>query len=366
MSVDWDRLAGRGGAYLVERAAAAMLYGQLTPLALGVVEEEVERLKFILDEEISRLQPAGDLTPAAIAALRAQYQARLNAADKVIAAARRMEATAPTLPSPASGGGKAAAPVGGGGNVAAPVIGGGKEASQMGREEQAPSLPSPASGGGKVARERRTEKSLREFFADRSILILSYVGAFLLIVATLLFELSAFTAVDSTARFIGVLVLNLIVGLGGWACFRLPALRVGGRTYVAIAALMVPLTFVAAWVFLVLQQYGLSRDVAIAIAGTSCALLYGALAVSLESKGYALLTLIGLAVACGATLDVIHPAPSRRALLTGMSGAFLAIGHRTARFTRFHAAFSRLAPWQRPPPRFPGPPLPPPLPPPPP
>src|SRR5260370_23484671 len=174
LGVAWDRLAGRGGAYLVERAAAAMLYGQLTPLALGLVEEEVERLKFILDEEISRLQPAGDLTAAAIAALRAQYQARLNAAEKVIAAARRTEATAPTLPSPASGGGK---------------------------EYRAPSLPSPASGGGKVARERRTEKSLRELFADRSLLILSYVGAFLLIVATLLFAVSPFTALGSTARF---------------------------------------------------------------------------------------------------------------------------------------------------------------------
>jgi hypothetical protein len=318
-----------------------MLYGQLTPLALGLVEEEVERLKFILDEEISRLQPAGDLTPAAIAALRAQYQARLNAAEKVIAAARRMEATAPTLPSPASGGGKEGSQ--GGREEAAPTLP--SPASGGGKEYGAPSLPSPASGGGKVAREGRTEKSLREFFADRSILILSYVGAFLLIVATLLFELSAFTAVDSTARFVGVLVLNLIFGLAGWACFRLPALRVVGRTYVAIAALMVPLTFVAAWVFLLLQQYGLSRDVAIAIAGTSCALLYGALAVSLESKGYALLTLIGLAVAWGATLDVIDPGRWRGALLTVMAGVYLVIGHRTARFTRFHAAFSRLADW---------------------
>src|SRR5260370_23197358 len=245
MSVDWDRLAGRGGAYLVERAAAAMLYGQLTPLALGLVEEEVERLKFILDEEMSRLQPAGDLTPAAIAALRAQYQARLNAAEKVIAAARRMEATAPTLPSPASGGGKEGSQ--GGREEAAPTLP--SPASGGGKEYRAPSLPSPASGGGKVARERRTEKSLREFFADRSILILSYVGAFLLIVATLLFELSAFTAVDSTARFIGVLVLNLIFGLAGWASFRLPALRLVGRTSVALPALMSPLPSTAPCAF---------------------------------------------------------------------------------------------------------------------
>ena len=321
MGVDWDREAGQGGAYLVERAAAVLLYGRLTPLALRLVEEEVERLKFILDEEISRLQPAGDLTPAALAALRTHYQARLVAAENVVAAARRVEATSPTLttphPDPASAGNPAIL------TTMAPP--------QGGRETL-----HPASGEG---------KSLREFFAERSILMLSYVGAFLLIVATLLFELSAFTAVDSTARFVGVLGLNLVFGLAGWACFRLPALRLVGRTYVAIAALMVPLTFIAAWVFLVLQQYGLSRDVAIAIAAASCALLYGALAVSLESKGYALLSLIGLAVAWGATLNVIDPGRWGGALLTVMAGVYFVIAHRTARFTRFHAAFSRLADW---------------------
>ena len=166
MGTDWERMQGQGGAYLVERAAAVLQNGRLTPLAVGLVEAEVERLKFILDEEISRLQPAGDLTPAAIAALRTYYQGRLDAALNVIAAAIKMAETAPTLPSPVI---RPEAPT-----LPSPASGGGNVT--------APTLPSPASGGGK-------ERSWREFFADRSILILSYVGAFLLIVATLLFEL---------------------------------------------------------------------------------------------------------------------------------------------------------------------------------
>jgi len=330
MGTDWERIQDQGGAYLVGRATAALLYGQLTPMALRLVEEEVERLKFILDEEISRLQPAGDLTPAAIAALRTHYQARLDAAENVIAAARRMAATAPTLPSP-GGGGKITAP------TPSPTLPQrGREISVREGKVTAPTPPSPASGGG---------KSLREFFADRSILILSYVGAFLLIVATLLFELSAFSAVDSTARFVGVLVLNLVFGVAGWICFRLPAMRLVGRTYIAIAALMVPLTFIAAWVFLVLQQYGLSRDPAIAIAAASCVLLYGVLAVNLESKGYALLSLVALAVGWGAALDLVDPGRWRGALLTPAAGAYFIMAHRTARFSRFHAAFSELADW---------------------
>src|SRR2546421_6650671 len=319
MGTDWERMQGQGGAYLVERAAAVLQNGRLTPLAVALVEAEVERLKFILDEEVARLQPVGDLTPAAIAALRAYYQGRLDAALNVIVAAARIS-EAPTLPAPASGGGNVTAPT-----LPSPASGGGKYAP-------------PASGGGQ-------ERSWREFFADRSILILSYVGAFLLIVATLLFELSAFTAVDSTARFAGVLILNLVFGLAGWLCFRLPAMRLVGRTYVAIAALMVPLTFIAAWVFLLLQQYGLSRDLAVAVAAASCALLYGVLAVNLESKGYALLSLIAIGVAWGATLDLIDPRQWRGPLLTVAAGAYFVIAHRSERYARFHAAFSRLADW---------------------
>ncbi len=38
MGTDWDRISGQGGAYLVERAAAVLQNGRLTPLALGLVD----------------------------------------------------------------------------------------------------------------------------------------------------------------------------------------------------------------------------------------------------------------------------------------------------------------------------------------
>src|SRR6202521_5729523 len=329
MGLDWERVVGEGGAYLIERAAAVQQSGRLSPTALRLVVEEAERLKFILTEEIARLRPEGDLTEAAIAALRTHYQTRLDAAERVVAAAHRVESPTPTLPSPASEAGKV--------------------------PSSAPTQPSPASGGGDMQTphpvplpqggKEKTRVGFREFLAERSILILSYIGAFLLIVATLLFEVSAFTAVDSTARFAGVLVLNLVFGIAGWICFRLPTMRLVGRTYIAIAALMVPLTFAAAWVFLGLGQHGRSRDLAIAIAAAACALLYGALAVNLESKGYALLSLVALAIAWGAALDLVDPGRWRGALLTPAAGVYLVIAHRSVRFTRFHAAFSRLADW---------------------
>src|SRR5260370_41640330 len=109
-------------------------------MGVRVVEGEGGRVKFILDEELSRIQPGGDLTPAAIAALRTHYQARLDAAENVIAAARRMASTPPTRALP----------------------------QRAREEERAPTLPSPVSGGGKEAPQR----SLRKLFAGRSILIL--------------------------------------------------------------------------------------------------------------------------------------------------------------------------------------------------
>jgi hypothetical protein len=327
MGLDWERVKGEGGAYLVERAAEVQQSGRLSPTALRLVVEEAQRLRFLLTEEIARLKPEGDLTEGAIAALRTQYQTRLDAAERVIAAAHGFEA-APTMPppqpSPARGGRVMSAPT-----LPSPTVGG----------ERA-GLPRVPSGGGEVGRK---QFSWREFLAERSILILSYIGAFLLIVATLLFELSAFTAVDSTARFAGVLVLNLIFGLAGWICFRLPAMRLVGRTYIAIAALMVPLTIAAAWVFLLLDQHGISRDLAITIGGAACALLYGTLAYFLESEGYAALSLFAMAIAWGAGVDMVDAGRWRGTLLVPMVALYLVIAHGFTELRKVHTVFSRFA-----------------------
>src|SRR2546429_5445495 len=142
MGTDWERMQGQGGAYLVERAAAVLQNGRLTPLAVALVAAEVERLKFILDEEVARLQPVGDLTPAAIAALRTYYEGRLEAALNVIAAAERIS-EAPTLTTPQP------------------------QPPPQREREKAPTLPSSPSGGGKDAPPASgggQERSWREFF----------------------------------------------------------------------------------------------------------------------------------------------------------------------------------------------------------
>ena len=132
------------------------------------------------------------------------------------------------------------------------------------------------------------------FSGDQGVLILSYVGAFLLIVATLLFEVYGLGGINGPTQFVLVLLLNLFFGGVGWACLRQPRLRVVGTIYVGIFALTTPLVLVAAYEFLALKQYGISADSALFVGGVYCCGLYGLLATRLGSGGYALLSLASL------------------------------------------------------------------------
>lgn len=132
------------------------------------------------------------------------------------------------------------------------------------------------------------------FSGDQGVLTLSYVGAFLLIVATLLFEVYGLGGINGPTQFVLVLLLNLFFGAVGWACLKQPRLRVVGTTYVGIFALTTPLVLVAAYEFLFLRQYGLSADAALFVGGIYCFGLYGLLATRLGSGGYAWLSLASL------------------------------------------------------------------------
>src|SRR5439155_8219112 len=138
-----------------------------------------------------------------------------------------------------------------------------------------------------------------------SILILSSLGAFLLIVATVLFELYGGTDVPGWVRFGAVLALAVAFGAAGWACFRSARLKVVGQTYVAIFALMAPLSGVAAYVFLELGAQGITEQEAVASIGISSAALYAVLALRLDSRAYAVLSLVALPIGLAGALAAL-------------------------------------------------------------
>jgi len=112
MSADWKDVTGKGGAYLIERAQAVQKSGgTLSPVALQLIQEELERLKFILGEELFRLEPAGHLTAEAITELRALFQARLDTAQRILAVSRGAKPVPVMASQPSSAPAPASAPL---------------------------------------------------------------------------------------------------------------------------------------------------------------------------------------------------------------------------------------------------------------
>jgi hypothetical protein len=147
--------------------------------------------------------------------------------------------------------------------------------------------------------------SLQEFLSEHSILIVSYTGAFLLFIATLLFELYTIK-LNGGLRFAGVLGLDAIFALAGVACLRSRRLRLVGQTYVAIFALLAPLVFIAAYVFLDMHAKGISTDLAFLVAGAACCALYIVLTLRLRLHAYGVLALLALPVAWLGAVDLLE------------------------------------------------------------
>ncbi len=128
--------------------------------------------------------------------------------------------------------------------------------------------------------------SLREIFAEHSVLILAALGAFLLVVATVLFELYGTVGLGGGVRLGAVVALTVIFATAGYLANRQERLRSVGSIYIALAAVLLPLVGIAAWTFLDLGARGITVDQALAVTATACALSYGFLARRLGLRPY--------------------------------------------------------------------------------
>lgn len=143
-------------------------------------------------------------------------------------------------------------------------------------EPAAPMPPAPAAPG----------ISLREIFAEHSVLILAALGAFLLVVATVLFELYGTVGLGGEVRLAAVVALNVIFATAGFLAYRQERLRSVGSIYIALAAVLLPLVGIAAWTFLKLGARGITVDQALAVTAIACAVAYGFLARKLGLRPY--------------------------------------------------------------------------------
>jgi len=139
--------------------------------------------------------------------------------------------------------------------------------------------------------------SLRDLFAEHSVAILASLGAFLLVVATVLFELYGTVGLGGGARLGAVIALNLVFAGAGYLANRQDRLRSVGSIYIGLAAVLLPLVGLAAWTFLQLGERGITVDQALAVTAGACAITYGFLGRSLGLRAYGEMAGVAILVA---------------------------------------------------------------------
>ena len=155
--------------------------------------------------------------------------------------------------------------------------------------------------------------SWRAFIADQAIAVMAYLGGFLLLIATLTFEVGGWQALPDVAKLGGVLAVYVIFGLLGLTLRRAVSLRTVSRVYLGVFALMTPLAALAVYRF-ELQARGFPVAGMVCLAGAYAAVVYLALAartrfVTYAYLGWTALLLAALAIAPWARISQFWDLP---------------------------------------------------------
>ncbi|HEX6797871.1 MAG TPA: zinc ribbon domain-containing protein [Ktedonobacterales bacterium] len=138
--------------------------------------------------------------------------------------------------------------------------------------------------------------SWRAFLAEQAIAIMAYLGGFLLLVATLSFEVGAWQVLGDKLKLAVVLTVYVVFGALGLALRRSVHLRTVGRAYLGVFALMTPLVALAVYRF-ALQAVGFPVAGMVCAAAAYAAAIYLLLAWRTAFVTYAYLGATALVVA---------------------------------------------------------------------
>ena len=141
---------------------------------------------------------------------------------------------------------------------------------------------------------------------DGGIQLLAYTGAFLLVVATILFEAYAVPHKDQLPRLAVLAGADLLFAAGARALRRTARLASVGNVYLGVAALVFPLVLAGAAMALHAGTTGMSPAAALAAGAAACTVLYGGLGLVMRSRAYAALGSFALAVGWASGLYAIH------------------------------------------------------------
>lgn len=150
-------------------------------------------------------------------------------------------------------------------------------------------------------RPPRPAFSWQAFLAEQAIAIMAYMGGFLLLVATLTFEVGAWQVLPDIIKLIVVCAVYLVFGGLGFALRRSTRLRTVGRAYLGVFALMTPLVVLAAYRFQ-FQATGFPPSGMLCVGALYAAAVYLVLAHRTRFATYAYLGGVALVVAALAVI----------------------------------------------------------------
>ena len=136
-----------------------------------------------------------------------------------------------------------------------------------------------------------------------------FLGAFFIVMASLIFVISSWRFLGAGAKAAIMAVFTSAFVGGGLVCLRLPRVRPAGQTFLGIGAILLPLDIIGAYNFF-LRDQGVSGATTWTCGAAICALFYGALALRQTGRVYAITALIGVVLAWGGAITALNtPAP---------------------------------------------------------
>jgi hypothetical protein len=138
--------------------------------------------------------------------------------------------------------------------------------------------------------------SFREFLADQAIAVMAYLGAFLMLVAALTFEIGAFAPEGLTngVKLAVLVAVHLLFAVLGFLFRRTERLRTVGGAYLFIFALMTPLVALAAYFWLL--EGTISATGMLTLSALYAALVYLFLAWRVRFAAYAYMGWVAFAI----------------------------------------------------------------------
>ncbi|MEX1254429.1 MAG: hypothetical protein WEE64_08815 [Dehalococcoidia bacterium] len=175
------------------------------------------------------------------------------------------------------------------------------------------------------------------WLAEQQANLLLYLGAFLIVIATIVFVSASGDAVGPGIRMALLVIGTLLFLAGGLFCHRIPRVQEAGVVFFAVGALMVPLNFVGAYAFFFSENDIDPAGLWLAGSLTS-AIFYGAVSFTGLSRWYPVPAVVALLSALASVL-YLTDAPPEAYPASYIGLAFVLLAPATMRLRRASEVF---------------------------